>query len=70
MCSIREGGTAPGIEIIKVQVATPNQVTPEVTFPVDVGEDIGAGLSPDGQTIVLAAGESKSDVWLMEDFAP
>jgi Tol biopolymer transport system component/DNA-binding winged helix-turn-helix (wHTH) protein len=72
----RGGGTAQRIEIIRVQVATPNQLSPVVTLPVDVGGGFGEvfgarlSLSPDGQSIVVAADEEKSDVWLMENFDP
>jgi serine/threonine protein kinase/Tol biopolymer transport system component len=63
-----------GREIIKVGLASPNQVASVVTLFADVsnvespGSDVN--LSPDGREIVVNIGEAKSDVWLMENFDP
>ena len=59
-------------EIIRVQVATPNEVTSVTTLPGDVaGMDWdAASVSPDGKEIVVSVSEHKSDVWLMENFDP
>jgi serine/threonine protein kinase/Tol biopolymer transport system component len=56
-----------GREIVRVQVATPSDVTVVATLPGD-GND--AGLSPDGKEIVVSVSEEKSDVWLMQSFDP
>jgi serine/threonine protein kinase len=57
-------------EIIRVQVAAPNEVTSVATLPSAVGDLDRASVSPDGHKIVVSIGESKSDVWLMENFDP
>ena len=57
-------------EIIRVQVLTPNEVTPVATLPFDVINGDDATLSPDGHEIAVSVGEEKSDVWLMENFDP
>jgi Tol biopolymer transport system component len=57
-------------EIIRVQVATPNEVTPVATLPGGITNDDGASVSPDGKEIVVSISEEKSDVWLMENFDP
>ncbi len=57
-------------EIIRVQVATPNEVTSVATLPGDVVDDDGASVSPDGKAIFATVSEEKSDVWLMENFDP
>jgi Tol biopolymer transport system component len=59
-----------GGEIIRVQVATPNEVTSVATLPGDIAEDDGASVSPDGKEIVVTISDEKSDVWLMENFDP
>jgi eukaryotic-like serine/threonine-protein kinase len=65
--AIRSG---PGREIIRVQVAAPNEVTSVATLPGDVANYDGASVSPDGKQIIVSVGEEKSDVWLMENFDP
>jgi Tol biopolymer transport system component/predicted Ser/Thr protein kinase len=60
----------PGRGIVRVQVATPNEVTSVATLPGDVVEEDGASVSPDGKEIVVSVSEEKSDVWLMENFDP
>ena len=60
----------PGREIIRVQVATPSEVTPVSTLPGDIVQYDGASVSPDGKEIVVSISEQKSDVWLMENFDP
>jgi Tol biopolymer transport system component len=62
--------SGPGREIIRVQVAAPNEVTSVATLPGDVVSLDGASVSPDGHEIVVSIGEEKSDVWLMESFDP
>jgi WD40 repeat protein len=57
-------------EIIRVQVAAPNEVTSVAILPGDVAYYDGASVSPDGHEIVVSADEGKSDVWLMENFDP
>jgi Tol biopolymer transport system component/predicted Ser/Thr protein kinase len=64
--AIRED-TFPGREIIRIQVATPNETTSVTTLP---GGAYRASLSPDGHVIVVGVREEKSDVWLMENFDP
>ena len=59
-----------GREIVKVQVASPNEVTTVVSLPGDVVEHDYASVSPDGKEIVVDISEEKSDVWLMEHFDP
>jgi len=56
-----------GREIVRVQVAAPNDVTVVATLPGD-GND--AGLSPDGKEIDVSVSEAKSDVWEMQHFDP
>jgi hypothetical protein len=68
--AIREASFSSGREIIRVQVATPNEVTSVATLPGDVVEEDGAGVSPDGKEIVVSISEEKSDVSLMENFDP
>lgn len=63
-------GAESGREIIRVQVAAPNEVTSLATLPGDAGQVFGASLSRDGQEIVVSVGEDKSDVWLMQNFDP
>jgi serine/threonine protein kinase len=65
-------GREPGREIIRVQVATPNEVTSVTTLPGDVADidQDAASVSPDGKEIVVSVSEYKSDVWLMENFDP
>jgi Tol biopolymer transport system component/DNA-binding winged helix-turn-helix (wHTH) protein len=63
-------GLEPRREIIRLQVATPHDLTSVATLPGDVVEYDGASLSPDGQEIVVSVSEEKSDVWLMENFDP
>jgi dipeptidyl aminopeptidase/acylaminoacyl peptidase len=58
-----------GREIIRVQVASPNEVTSVATLPADVLLG-SASVSPDGKEIVVSISEEKSDVWLMENFDP
>jgi Tol biopolymer transport system component len=58
-----------GREIVRVQVASPNEVTSVATLP-DFIEYAWASVSPDGQEIFASVGEKKSDVWLMENFDP
>ena len=57
-------------EIVKVQVASPNQVTPVASLPGDVVDNDYASVSPDGKQLVVSVSEEKSDVWLMENFDP
>jgi serine/threonine protein kinase/WD40 repeat protein len=57
-------------EIIRVQVASPNEVTSVATLPGDIAEDDSASVSPDGHEIFASVSEGKSDVWLMENFDP
>ncbi len=57
-----------GREIVRVQVATPNAFTVVTTLPGDGSND--AGLSPDGQEIIVSVSEEKTDVWLMQNFDP
>jgi serine/threonine protein kinase/Tol biopolymer transport system component len=57
-------------EIIRVQVAAPNEVTSVAILPGDVVDFGGASVSPDGRKIFANVGEEKSDVWLMENFDP
>jgi Tol biopolymer transport system component len=59
--------SGPGREIIRIQVATPNEVTSVATLPSGVYD---ASVSPDGHEIVVSIGESRSDVWLMENLDP
>jgi len=60
-----------GREIIRVQVASPNEVTSVAILPGDVADYNGASVSPDGKEIVVSiSSEVKSDVWLMENFDP
>ena len=65
-------GGEPGREIIRVEVATPNEVTSVTTLPGDVSgiDEDAASVSPDGKEIVVSIGGDKSDVWLMENFDP
>jgi Tol biopolymer transport system component len=57
-------------EIIRVQVAAPNEVTSVAILPGDVAYYDGASVSPDGHEIIVSADEGKSDVWLMENLDP
>jgi len=57
-------------EVIKVQVAAPNEVTSVATLPGAIVGDDYASVSPDGKEISVSIGEEKSDVWLMENFDP
>ena len=59
-----------GREIIRVQVATPNEATSVATLPGYVVRYDGATVSPDGKEIIVSISEEKSDVWLMENFDP
>jgi len=54
-------------QIIRIQVATPRQLTSVATMPGDV---IDGSVSPDGQEIIVGLIEEKSDVWLMDNFDP
>ncbi len=55
------------IEIVRVQVSTPSDVTVVATLPGNGGND--ASLSPEGKEIVVSVGEDRSsDVWLMQNF--
>jgi eukaryotic-like serine/threonine-protein kinase len=58
-----------GREIIRVQVATPNEVTSVATLPGNFVDD-DASVGPDGKAIFASVSEEKSDVWLMENFDP
>jgi serine/threonine protein kinase len=62
--------TEPGREIIRVQLARPNEVISVATLPGGVVGDDDASVNPDGKEIVVSVGEEKSDVWLMENFDP
>jgi WD40 repeat protein len=68
--AIRAVATEPGREIIRVQVAPPNEVTSVATLPGGVAGYDSAGVNPDGKEIVVSVGEENSDVWLMENFDP
>jgi Tol biopolymer transport system component len=68
--AIRAESEAPGREIIRVQIATPNEVTSVATLPGNVDNYDGASVSPDGREIIVSVREGKSDVWLMENFDP
>ena len=57
-----------GREIVRVQVATPSDVTLVTTLPGNGRND--ASLSPDGKEIAVSLGEEKSDVWVMQNFDP
>ena len=57
-----------GREIVKIQVATPGDVTVMATLPGELSND--ASLSPDGKAIVVSVSEEKSDAWLMQNFDP
>ena len=56
--------SGPGREIIRVQVASPNEFTSVATLPSEVYD---ASVSPDGHEIVVSIVESRSDVWLIEN---
>jgi serine/threonine protein kinase/Tol biopolymer transport system component len=64
--SIDQGGR----DIVRVQVAAPNEIISVATLPGSVTEEDCASVSPDGHEIVVSIGEEKSDVWLMENFDP
>jgi Tol biopolymer transport system component len=68
--AIRGETGLPGREIIRVQVAAPNEVTSVASLPGHVVNFDGASVSPDGHEIVVSVSELKSDVWLMENFDP
>jgi hypothetical protein len=68
--AIRPESAERAREIIRVQVASPNEVTSVATLPGDIAEDDGASVSPDGHEIFASVSEGKSDVWLMENFDP
>jgi hypothetical protein len=68
--AIRGETGLPGREIIRVQVAAPNEVTSVASLPGHVVNFDGASVSPDGHEIVVSVSEEKSDVWLMENFDP
>jgi serine/threonine protein kinase/Tol biopolymer transport system component len=55
-------------EIVRVQLAAPNEVTSVAILPGDVADYDGADVSPDGKEIFASVGEEKSDVWIMEAF--
>jgi len=57
-------------ELVRVQAATPHEVTSVAALPGPLAVWDGASVSPDGKTIVVSIGEWKSDVWLMESFDP
>ena len=58
-------------EIIRVQVAAPNEVTSVAILPGAVDYiSSGASVSPDGNELLASIVELKSDVWLMENFDP
>ena len=57
-------------ELVKVQVASPNEMTPLATLPGDVLDSDSASVSPDGKEMWVSVIEEKSDVWLMENFDP
>jgi hypothetical protein len=40
-----------------------------LTAPGDIGYE-GASVSQDGKTFVFSASETKSDVWVVENFDP
>jgi hypothetical protein len=62
-------GSDWGREIVRLQVAVPNELTSVATLP-GLSVIRGASLSPDGREMVVDAAEGKSDVWLMENFDP
>lgn len=68
--AIRAGVGLLGREIVRVQVATPNEVTSVATLPGDIDIFSSGSLSPDGREIFVRLSEEKSDVWLMENFDP
>jgi serine/threonine protein kinase/Tol biopolymer transport system component len=68
--AIRREAGGSGREIIRVQVATPNELTSVATLPGNIVDDDGASVSPDGESIFASVSEEKSDVWLMENFDP
>jgi Tol biopolymer transport system component len=68
--AIRAEAGLLGREIVKVQVATPNEVTSVVSLLADVSSRSAASVGPAGHEIVVSISEEKSDVWLMENFDP
>ena len=60
-----------GREIVRVQIAPPNEITSLVSLPGKVAENPGLPLSADGKGVIVSVSEEKSnDVWLMENFDP
>jgi hypothetical protein len=68
--AIRSESNGLGREIIRVQVASPNEVRSVASLPGDVEMDNIGSLSPNGHEMVVRISEKKSDVWLMENFDP
>ena len=68
--AIRADSLGAGREVIKVQVAAPNEITAVGTLPGEVVEGDGASVSPDGKQIVVSISDERSDVWLMENLDP
>jgi Tol biopolymer transport system component len=68
--AIRAHAMESGREVVRVQLASPNEVAPVATLPGDVIDADGASVSPDGKQIFASVSEEKSDVWLMENFDP
>lgn len=68
--AIRTGSDSSPREIVRVEIARPNEITSLANLPHDVVDYDAATVSPDGRTIIVSLGEEKSDVWLMENFDP
>jgi len=62
--------TVKGRQVSKVALARPNQAVPVASLPADLIEEDYISVSPDGREAVASIGETKSDVWIMENFDP
>ena len=68
--AIRSESNGLGREVVRVQVAAPNEARSVASLPGDVDPFNIGSLSPNGHEIVVRISEQKSDVWLMENFDP
>ncbi len=59
-----------GREVFRVRAAAPNVIEPIAVLLGDVFDPNAGSVSPDGREIFVSIHESKSDIWLMENFDP
>jgi hypothetical protein len=61
----------PGHSLLSIPVGHAGRAAPHsmLTAPGDIGYE-GASVSQDGKTFVFSASETKSDVWVVENFDP